>query len=285
MLDSEVRHMAISLLTAPTERDAQTRVGASDLANGCRYCLACALRGISRDTPMTDRAYLGRVLGTALHTVQAERANGLASFARTFPGAIVEQHMPLTVLGSYGPIGSTPDLLLPSERHGVDWKGSTRKKIALLRDYLAISAGLEPIFGRKHEHVKLSETAYAEEMVKQEYKVTGYYAQGQQYARAANDNGIPIDTFSLVFVNRDGTGWFDNPALEDYENPKRMQDVFVLSFDYDPAHAEHTWQRAIDIWNYLESGGIPSDFESHPLCFPCGFDRQPAIAAPAAAAA
>ncbi|QIK61782.1 hypothetical protein G7068_00075 [Leucobacter viscericola] len=50
-------------------------------------------------------------------------------------------------------------------------------------------------------------------MVKMEYKVTGYFAQLQSYGRGKALQGYDVKRMSIVLIARDGTGWFDNPAL------------------------------------------------------------------------
>jgi hypothetical protein len=311
--DAEVRHLTIELLTAATARDLQKTIGASNLANGCSYCLACAFAGISRDTPATDRAWSGRTIGTALHRHLEERFNEaisahrvhiqavetekqrafyldgadmrqiiageLASIGECYPNAKTEFRITLGSIENYGTVGSTVDVVLPDERHGVDYKGSTRKKSALMQDFLSIQRGGEAIYGRTHAEIKLSEKEYAKALEAQAYKLTGYYSQCQSYMDGLNRAGIPTERFSLVFINRDGTGWFDNPTQPDYELEKRTHDVWVLSFDHDPAYAKAVWDRGVNIWNQLFAGASVEDFESHPQCFPCSLDRKPEVAA------
>jgi hypothetical protein len=273
LTDQEIRHMAIELLTAPTERDKQTRIGASTLSNGCDYCLACAFAGISRDTPITDRAWMGRTLGTATHSVLEDRQKLVEAFLLQHPEAAQEEHVWFADMRGYGKVGGSIDALL--EDQIVDWKGSTRKKSLLMQDYLQITQGLEPRFGRTHKDIKLSEKVYAEEMEKQAFKVTGYYGQQTLYM-----HGSGRKRASLVFFNRDGTGWFDNPAADRYEDPTAVHDVWVLSFDYSEEYALALIARGQAIWDHLEAGGKPSDFTHHPLCFPCSLDSKTAEAAP-----
>lgn len=275
MTKQEARHLAIELLTAPTERDAQAKIGASNLSGGCDHCLAANLMGDNRDTPQTSRAYLGATLGTSIHATFETRANVLEWFGKRYPDAQIEKRRILGVLGSYGEIGTTPDLVIDGDVF--DWKSSTRKKTALLRDYL-LSQGLDRIgqqpFGRAHKDVKLSEREYAAEMEKQAYKVSGYYAQVQLYIKVCRDAGQPVTRGTLTFVNRDGTGWFDNPAATDYDNEARMQDVWSLQFDWNEAYADAVWARGLRIWQQLEAGATPNDFPSHECCFPCSLERE-----------
>jgi hypothetical protein len=265
--DEEIRHMAIELLIAKTDRDKQTRIGASNLSNPCDYCLAANFMGDDRSTPITSRAWMGARLGTAMHSLWEERAKMVEGFLEQYPDAKQEEHVFFAELRGYGKIGGSIDLLLPDGI--VDWKGSTRKKSLLMLDYLQMSEGLEPRFGRAHKDIKLSEKVYAEEMEKQASKVTGYYGQQTLYM-----HGSGRKRASLVFFNRDGTGWFDMPAADRYEDPSAVHDVWVLSFDYDQAYAEALIARGQAIWDHLEAGGQPSDFERNAMCFPCGLDGR-----------
>ena len=192
-----------------------------------------------------------------------------------FAGSKVEHHVFFCDIAGYGPVGGSIDLLLTALQI-LDWKGSTRKKIALLRDFIAISQGLEAPFGRSHQHVKLSEREYAKEMDKMAYTVTGYYNQQQCYM-----HGSGARRASLVFIAKDGTAWFDNPAADRYDDPKATHDVFVLSFDYNEDVALGIIARGQRIWSALEAGASLDSFARHPLCFPCSLDQQEALKAQA----
>lgn len=323
----EVRHLAISLLTAPTARDAQTRIGASNLSNGCEFCLASNLMGDNRETPVTDRAWGGRVLGTAIHAVQEDRINrGLAELRATthtkagvprkrplapgrlsplgqiaalYPDAVAEKHMILGEIPGYGEVGTTADVILTEHGHGFDWKGDTDEKAVYLRDFLG-----QTNYGRDSKYVAVYELAevasgankgqmvyrkskdgvsravWDKEMLKAEYKLTGYYTQCQLYMRAARAiYGPHITRWSLVFISRDNTMWFDNPAQDGYDDPAKMHGVWTLDFDFDEAHAEAAWQRGLDIWADLQGGRPLNTFEHHPLCFPCSLDARDAAKA------
>lgn len=295
LTDDEVRRLAVDILKAPTARDKQQKIGASNLANGCDFCLASNLMGDMRETPMLDRAYMGRVLGTSLHGVaegrqkswlaaarKAEREQwdeikrqALAPFARKYPDAQVEKRIKLGSIKGYGAVGSTPDIFLPGEAHLFDWKGSKRQKLAIMRDFLWMQAGSsEPIFGRQHKEVKLSEAAYAKELVKMEYKLTGYFAQTQLYMRGKANQGYDVQRSSLIFIARDGTGWFDNPGLDGWEDMTKTHDLWSISFDYDEAFADAVWNRGVAIWGGLQSGKTPHDFARNEHCFSCSLDLR-----------
>lgn len=280
--DNEIRHMAITLLTAPTARDAQRRVGASNLSNGCDFCLASNLMGDARETTITSRAWMGRTLGTATHSILEDRQAKVAAFIEQHPEAEAEIHVWIHIFEHYGAAGGTIDLLLLDQL--IDWKGSTRKKSLVLQDFLRIIQGLEPYYGRTHKEIKLSEKVYAEEIAKQEYKVRGLMGQQNLYMRGLIASGRNVRRASLTFFNRDGTGWFDNPAADRYDDPKAVHDVWVMSFNYDEAFTLGLLARAQAIINHLQGGGKVDDFDRHPMCFPCGLDQQGALKEQAAVA-
>lgn len=297
LADQEVRHLAIDLMTVPTERDVQETIGASNLSTGCQFCLASNLMGDMRETPQTDRFWGGRVVGTAIHSLmerrmkqaQAEFAEQkrtkLAAIAERYPDAIVEQRLVLGEYPGYGEVGTTPDLVLPSRRHLIDWKGTEDKKTSLMRDftgqtnygrlakYVAVYGSKVPGMFRKAIE-GLSEKVYAEEMRKKEYRVSEYYRQTQLYMRALGQIGIPIERSSLVFISRNNSMMYDNPGLEGYDDPAKMHGIWVLSFNYDPTFAQATWDRGLAIWQRLEAGAKPADFPRHELCFACSIETR-----------
>lgn len=277
LTDEEARHQTIMLLTAETDRDRQVKVGASNLCNGCEFCLASNLMGDPRSTPMLDRVWGGRVLGTAIHSIAEQRAHE-PWFRERHPHALVEHHMIIGEIPGYGTVGSTADLVLPDERQVFDYKGSTKKKLAILIDFIFIQSGREAPYGRTHKDIKLSEREYAEEMRKMEFKVTGYYGQLSLYGLGLWRSGIPIDRMTLNFVSRDSTMYFDNPALERYDDPKASKGVWSLGFNYSESYALAVWNRALNIWAALQAGGTPQDFPRHELCFPCSLDIRDGIA-------
>lgn len=273
--DLEVRRLAIDLLTAQTVRDKQRRIGASNLSNGCDFCLASNLLGDMRDTPMLDRAWGGRTIGTAIHSLLEERALEV----QRAQSLLVEYRMKIGTLGTYGDINSTTDLVIPNEQHALDWKGSTLAKIALIQDFMARQRGEEPPYGRLHKVHKakpLSERAYELEMVKMEYKMTGYYGQLQLYGLGLNRNDIPVHRLSNVYIARDATMWFDNPAMEGFTDPSRTHGIAVVSFKYSEEVALQYWERGVYIWNALEGGASVNDFKHNEHCFVCGLDARDA---------
>ncbi|MFF2388929.1 hypothetical protein [Agromyces sp. NPDC058104] len=305
--DEDLRAIAYALLTAETPRDRQRRVGASNLANPCDHDLACDFAGIQRSAAQADRAWMGRVVGTAFHGVLEDREQASLDFALTgpettvwdapavkwigqsFPDMKIEEHLTLGEIEGYGPIGTTRDIGLNADHMG-DWKNSTRHKSLLMIDYLRIKgffkmpdgSAIEP-YGRTHKEIKLSEREYDKAMVKQAYKLQGYYAQLLLYGLALYRRGTPVKKLSNIFLNRDGTGWFDVPTADGYDDPKRVHDIWVLSFPFNLQQAELAWNRGVSIWQHLQAGGSPADFESRDECFTCEVSGRWAPAAEVAA--
>ena len=277
LTNEEVRHLVVSLLTKETDRDRQTRVGASDLANPCDYCLAAKMAGVNVRDAIDDRYYLGRLFGTGIGMLLEDRAQDDASLEP-------EKHVWFGDIPGYGPVGGSIDLNLAGEDHLIDYKSAYRRDIALLEDYLQ-SLGLwrvgeEPRWEKQKDTaryegghklrvtsdttISLSKRDYDGRMAKMRHKVDGYYNQLTLYM----NSGV-AQRASIVFIARDGNGAWDNPALDGYEDPRKKRDVFVWSFDYSEDHANAVLNRAGDIWSRLEAGASLDDFESDELCFVC----------------
>lgn len=282
LTDAEIRDLAIDTLTQRTARDAQRRIGASDLSDPCDFCLAAKLLGQSRETALSNKTWLGRTMGTAVHGLLEQRLSESNTIANT-DGAEVETHVWFADLGSYGKVGGSIDLSLPEQL--VDWKGSTRKKTALMQDYLQslgeYRRGLPSRWTQQARgnwklefsdcSYSLSDKDYQHEMAKQVTKVTGYYGQLTLYMKGSGRRRA-----SIVFVNRDGTGFFDVPSEDGYNDPAKRHDVWVLSFDYNPEYAEALISRGTNIWNMLQSGSTVADFARHEHCFACSKELEDA---------
>lgn len=290
LTDVEIRHLAITLLTQQTDRDKQRRVGASDLSDACDYCLAVKLQGGIRDSALSRKTWLGRVQGTATHNLFEDRIDGLTADERRIiaglMGATAESHVWFGELGSYGVVGGSIDLLL--EDQVVDWKGSTRKKSALMQDYLqsigSYRIGLPSRWKQMARgnwklefsdcSYSLSDAEYKNEIAHQVTKVTRYFGQAMLYCKGSGRKRA-----SLVFWNRDGTGFWDVPTEAGYEDPLKFHDVWVLSFDYNADYADALLNRANFIWSQLEAGASAQDFPRHKHCFICSNEEEPSVPA------
>lgn len=277
--DREIRHMAISFLNAETERDRQQVIGASTLSNPCDYCLASGFLGIERDIPGSNQAWGGRIIGTAIHSHIEQNA------AQQRPDATLEAKVTIGEIPGYGVIPGHFDYAELDEEHLVDWKNTTLEKTIYMRDYLgqtnygrdnkfvAVYSRNEKGLYRKAKAI-VSENVYNEKLHEAAFKVEGYRAQLHLYGRALRAAGRRIQKMSNVFVARDSTMWFDNPAAEGYDDPTKMHGVWVLSFDFDPQYAEDVWERGLRIWRRIEGGEGLDDFDRHAYCTPCTVDSR-----------
>ena len=289
LTDSEIRTLGIELLTVKTDRDKQLRVGASDLSDACDHCLAIKLSGGIRDSALSRKTWLGRTEGTATHNLLEDRIQEQLSSEEkrtiaNLTGASAEQHVWFGELGSYGKVGGSIDLGLPEQI--VDWKGSTRKKSALMQDHLQslgnYRTGLPSRWKRQARgnwkldfsdcSYSLSDADYKREMAHQVTKVTRYFGQAMLYCKGSGRKRA-----SLWFFNRDGTGFWDVPTEAGYEDPLKFHDVWVLSFDYNEEYAEALLNRGRYIWEKLEAGASPADFGRHEHCFVCSNEVEPEL--------
>lgn len=231
MFDSQVKDLAVALLTQESERDKQRKVGASQISDPCTYHLARALI-TSGEAPM--KYWLGGKIGTAVHMFledAVERAD--ITQLPQVEGAIVEQKITLGELPEYGTINSKPDLVLPKEKHLIDWKTSRRDKMRKMQRYLD-----DPENGKQ-------DVAYT---------LQKYVAQVQLYAWGLNNSGIEVETCSLVFINRDGT---------------MESDVWTYTFDYSEELAVSVWDRLVNLWSQIREGVDLETLDRNGSCFKC----------------
>jgi hypothetical protein len=193
-------------------------------------CTRHLAKALMNEPEPEAKYWLGGKVGTAIHSFLEDAIE--KDSTGNFAEAVVEQKIRLGEIEGYGTVNSKPDLVLPASNHLIDWKTSSRAKIKKLQDLVA---GL-----------KDSEES--------KYTIQKYIGQAQLYAWGLNNSGTPIDRVSLVFINRDGT----------YEN-----DIWIYSVDYEEGIALALWDRVVNIWNELQSGGHPDNYSAHPNCFKC----------------
>lgn len=191
--DGELKYLVTDMLNNPSERDQQRLVGASNIGNPCDFCLGNAMiaQGQRRNA-----YWMGARIGTAIHAAleaEAEKhvdrpREGKFNYLR---GALIEKKITLGHVPGYGTIKSKPDLLLTEHDHLVDYKTTTKAKLA-------------------------------------KYKATGsvpiqYIYQQQLYAWGLSNEGHTVKVCSLVFIARDGTNEADVWVHTfDYEEEKAL---------------------------------------------------------------
>lgn len=310
--DAELRFLGISLLSMPSGRTLQQRIGASDLANDCDRCLAMAMANIERPkNPRAEAIWMQKEIGTGIHFVQQHRLEEAHAAARDFaqhvsdtvrnivamtPGARAERRIKIGHIPGYGDVYGTIDLDLPHQIG--DWKSADRIKSALLHDYL-LSAGFfpegtEPKWqkqkdtkaysgGYKLEYgsssgakrvASLSFRDYQEALGGMVHKMNGYHVQQELYMHGRHLIGEPVVKGSIIWINRDGNGFNDVPTATRYEDKKSFHDVWVVSFDYHEETALRALDRGAEIWARIQAGHQPEDFDASDHCFPCSFEKE-----------
>jgi hypothetical protein len=233
--DSRIKEMTLGLFKIESDRDKQSKVGASDFSDPCEYHLAKKLLG---GEPGEFKYFLGAKIGTATHEFLEARIPqiNLEEFPE-FGSARIEETITIGELEGYGVIKSKPDLVLVDGKHLIDWKTSKRDKSKQLQ---AVIDGIA------------KDTQAAKEAL---YSLKKYFAQAQIYAYGLNKSGIEVDGCSLVFINRDGT----------YD-----PDIWSYTFPYDADFAQSMWDRLERIWDEVSRQGKNlEEFERDPECFNC----------------
>lgn len=230
------RELMLELLKEPTERDLQSKVGASNFSQPCARCLADSL--LHNDEEEPDRPYwAGSVIGTAIHLLLEERVREL------HPDWLTEQRVVFGDVPEYGTVKSTTDLYIPEHYQVHDHKTTTKAKLPNIKEAFTT----EP-------------TQYdTSTMISARNKVTGYRYQGQAYGLALTRMGYRVDWVSLGFVCRDAVG--DN-------------DIWGWVEPYDSDVAERVWDRLVQLWEWLQKGNDPVTLPSASGCYTCERARR-----------
>lgn len=193
-------------------------------------CTKHLAKALLADAEPEQKYWMGAKIGTAIHSYLESAID--SSNDSVLSDAIVERKIVLGKIAGYGTVSSKPDLVIPSSSHLVDWKTSSRAKVKKLRDLV--------------DGIKHNEEA--------EYTLKKYIGQTQLYAWGMNQSDIKVDGISLVFINRDGT----------YEN-----DIWTHTYEYDESFAVALWNRLIRLWDELQNGAHPDNYQPHPNCYKC----------------
>jgi hypothetical protein len=224
---NDIKVLTLELLKQKTDRDTQRKIGASNMSDPCTRHLAMAML----NEPESESKYwMGGKIGTAIHALIERNID--SSDNVIFDDCMVERKIVLGEIPGYGVVNSKPDLVLPSIKHLIDWKTTTRKKIKKLKDFAD---------GIKQDP-------------ESEYTLMKYLGQACLYGWGLSHDGIEVDNISIVFINRDGTS---------------DDDVWVYTVQYDEEIALALWNRANALWAELEDGAHPMNYSTHEHCFKC----------------
>ena len=234
--------LASLLLSSPTDRDMQRKIGPSTIGSPCKKCIAEALKGTFVETEQKRQRYwAGAAIGTAVHLYLEERA------PLFIPELITERKVTIGELKGYGWISGTADGVLPPDVPFypvdkwtmLDWKTTQREKLTWIRQ----AALFPPEAG---ENAKLKEARF---------KLESYFGQTHLYAYGMVQAGVPVESILISFIARDA---------------KTEEDFFEVSLDYDEEYALAVWDRLVYIWKHLDK----KEFEGHPSCFTHGKETR-----------
>ena len=305
MSEEVMRDLIVALWNPRTERDAQVEVGASNLSNPCDRCRAEEILGNDRGNRIMDRAHGGRNVGTAIHlrlqhniekaaATASETGDDLAQIGFRYPGITAEKHLTLGELTPGRVVTSSTDLWIPSENTVGDAKGTTMRKLAFVRDALALLRGTDVIFGRGHEFVVLyeetvvksgaskgslvfrkavegvSEREYAAGIAEANYKLERYSRQLCLYGMGLENEGLTVDDLFINFIARDSAMTFENRDSERYMDETAGRAIVAIRFAYSRDYAVGIWKEAQAMAKALTEGTkTPTDYMSHPHCLVC----------------
>lgn len=242
MFDPRLTDMAVRVFAQRTERDKQVKIGASNMSNPCNKCLAEDLLGIEREPTF---AWMGAVIGTAIHGMAEERLTTDEELRELFHNPDVEQRLVLGEIEGYGEVKSTTDLYIPEMSICWDWKSTSRDKLAKLSKVIDMNLEIDP---------DSTSTRVYEDLMGYVFTVKKYLNQLHAYAMGCEKSGRPVDALAIAFVCRDA---------------RSGEDIKVFRFDYDPDHAQRVWDRVDTLWEMLQDGHTPDNFEGHQYCWYC----------------
>lgn len=221
----------LRLWKKPTARDKQTKIGASEFGSPCTYCVGEALlRETSSNTP---RPYwLGAAIGTAIH----ERIEAMAH--EDNPNLLLEHRVTIGTLPHYGEITSSLDFYDPDNRIVRDWKTTDREKLKMYK----YASAVEP------DQTELTRVSDAR------FTLQKYRGQIMSYALGLENEGLPVEQVSIVFIVRGG---------------KTDDDIWSIDMDYDRDYALRVWDRLARLWDYLREGGDLEALPKHDNCYTC----------------
>lgn len=232
----------IEVLSRPSARDRQRRIGPSELGDLCERCLAEKLLGAHEDD---DRGTpFAPMLGTALHTylekTVGDPLDGIS-------GYMAETRVRVGEIDGYGPVSGTVDGFDRRRGHVIDYKLLSKRKIKAFSSatYFGDDGSVE---------------FYANAAIESQLKK--YYYQMQLYGKGIEDEGYDVSHTSLVLFPRDCTTETLHEAAHE------------LCFVYDRSAAEAVLERAGAVYAWaVENRDSLDELDSDTGCYYCRFKR------------
>lgn len=219
----------IDALRAPTERDKQIKVGASNLSNPCTKCLVEDFLGLPKTKSRFD---MGAVIGTAVHSYVEKCFQGDERY-------LLEHRVDLGELGDYGNITSRWDIFDKETGTLYDVKTTTQSKLKSL----------------KRAFTEASDEYDTTAIKEARYTANRYLAQISLYARGAELEGYEVENVALTFLCRDGSQF--------------SQHAWEFNTEYREEWSEIAWTRAEEVWELAKSAEDLEDVPFHDFCWYC----------------
>ena len=223
------------IIVRPSDRDKQVKVGASNMSQPCARHLAFDMLGINQEKEVHPVYGMKAVIGTAVHAY-IENMN-------RDPDVLVEVRVTLGEIPGYGTVKSTSDQFhVPTGTVG-DLKTTETKK---LPDIQAAWRGV-------HRGYEVDNF--------QSYAVQSHINQMHLYGLGQENAGYDVNWLQITYVCRDG----GSPENHIWGSPPLR---------YDRDHALKVWNRAVDLWKWLQDGNDVNTLEHTKGCFPCKLEKE-----------
>lgn len=182
---------------------------------------------------------MGAVVGTAIHEYVEHRNLDEA--------AGKEMKVVLGEIPGYGLVGSTTDIYREDTQTIIDIKTTAREKLA------------------GYQRVVETEPTEFDTDALRGYRATleRYFRQAQLYGYGVERSGKAVEWVSIVFVCRDGQ------VID--------RDIWGYTMPYDRALAQRVFDRAKNLWAYLQTGGDIDSLTQDEHCYYCNVIRPSII--------
>lgn len=226
----------LALWKTLSERDAQRKVGPSDLSDSCTYCLARKM--LNLDEPDLGPYWLAPRVGTAVHS----HHESLVRVDPAHADDLVEQRVTVGEIPGYGVVKGSCDWFRGTDVR--DLKTTTKEKLSYIKRALSLPPS-------QYEVTKVTQARD---------KMFRYFNQTMLYGLGMENAGRTVETCTIIFICRDGRNDDDMWATD----PQ----------DYDRSQAQALLDRASRLWEYLQEGNDLEELLSHPSCYPCSTGRR-----------
>lgn len=189
------------VITQPSKRDLQAKIGPSDLGDPCDKCLARKMAGEKIQRSFSMYPWLGTAIHHLIeHIVHPSRFvlipdfNELAFEIFGREGVVTEQNVFICHIKGYGDVYGNIDMIVEDEGCIVDWKSTSRKRV---RNYKINGVPIENV------------------------------GQTLLYIKGARASGYNVEAAVLVYIPRDAADVSELWAYEVPYDEDEVQDVIT----------------------------------------------------------